>query len=113
LLPSTGGRGVGRLGQQHLHPGGLQALGHIPPPGTRLNRETNPINPGKALQPLAQVLTISRNDPPTHHLSARLIEVVERQLLPMDIQSAYDRHHGPPHAPWYMLLNAPLSVRLS
>jgi hypothetical protein len=29
------------------------------------------------------MLTISRRDPPTHHLPARLIEVVERQLLPV------------------------------
>jgi hypothetical protein len=48
--------------------------------------------PGELGQPFRQVLTVGRADPPAPHLPSDRIGIVERDLLPVDIQPAYDRH---------------------
>jgi hypothetical protein len=43
-------------------------------------------------QPGSQVLPVRGRDLPPHHLPRHRVEVVEGQLLPVNIQSAYDGH---------------------
>jgi hypothetical protein len=98
-LRPAGGRGVGRLGQVRLHSGTAQLLHHEPPAGAGLDRERRR-RPGQVrLEPAAQQHPIRWSDPATPALAAAFIEVVEGDLPPVDVQSAYDPHQGPPQAP--------------
>ena len=91
-LAAPGERGIGRLGQVRRDPGRGQLLGDIPPPGAPLDRERDIITAGEPGQPGPQVLPVSRADLATAHLPGHGVEVVEGDLLPVDIQPAYDGH---------------------
>jgi hypothetical protein len=82
------------------HPGALQLLDHIPPTGARLGRERDIMAAGKPPQPCRQSSSISRNDLAALHLPGGCVEIVEGDLLPVHIEPAYDRHQGPPQAPY-------------
>jgi hypothetical protein len=85
-------RGVGWLGQMRRDAGCGQLPGDIPPPGAPLHRERDIIAAGEPRQPAAQVRPVRRADLPAAHLPGHGVEVVESDLLPVDIQPAYDRH---------------------
>jgi hypothetical protein len=118
-LTAAGEGGIGRLGQVHADPGRGQLLGHVPPPGAPLRRERHVVTAGEPRQPGAQVLPVGRGDLPARHLPGHRIEIVEGQLLPVDIQPAYDRHRdllklprapaGRPYANCYALMVTRLS----
>jgi hypothetical protein len=91
-LAAAGEGRVGRLGQVHPGPGRSHLLGDIPPPGTPLERERDVVAPGEPRQPGPQVLPVRGRDLPARHLPRRGAGVVEGQLLPVNIQSAYDGH---------------------
>ena len=91
-LAAPGERGVGRLGQVHADPGRGQLPGDVPPPGAPLHRERDVVAAGEPGQPGPQVLPVRRRDLAAHHLPGHRVEVVEGQLLPVNIQSAYDGH---------------------
>jgi hypothetical protein len=91
-LAAAGERGVGRLGQMRRDAGRGQLLGHIPPPGAPLDRERDVTAAGEPGQPGPQVLPVRRADLAAPHLPGGGIEVVESDLLPVDIQPAYDGH---------------------
>src|SRR5216683_5194662 len=91
-LAAAGEGGVRRLGQMRRDAGGGQLLGDIPPPGTPLDRERDVIGVAEPRQPGAQVLPVGRADLAAPHLPGHGVQVVEGDLLPVDIQPAYDRH---------------------
>jgi hypothetical protein len=91
-LAAAGERGVGRLGQMHRDPGRGQLLRDVPPPGAPLDRERGTPAAVEPRQPGAQVLPVSRGDLTAPHLPGLGVEIVERDLLPVDIQPAYDGH---------------------
>ena len=74
------------------NPGRGQLLGDIPPPGASLDRERDILAASEPRQPGAQVLPVSRGDLAAPHLPGHGVEVVESDLLPVDIQPAYDGH---------------------
>jgi hypothetical protein len=83
---------VGRLAHMRGHAGGHQLLCDIPPAGAPLDRERDIVAPGEPRHPGAQVLPVGRDDLTPLDLPAHRVDIVERQLLPVDIQPAYDRH---------------------
>jgi hypothetical protein len=91
-LAAPGEGGVSRLGDVRRDAGRSQFLGDVPPAGAPLQRERDVITAGEPRQPRPQVHAIGRGDLPAFHLPGRSVEVVEGELLPVDIQSAYDGH---------------------
>jgi hypothetical protein len=91
-LAAAGERGIGRLGQMRRDTGRGQLLSHVPPPGAPLDRERRILNAGEPGQPGPQVLPVSRADLAAAHLPGHGAGVVEGDLLPVDIQPAYDGH---------------------
>jgi hypothetical protein len=91
-LAAAGSRGVSRLGDVRRAPGRGQFLGDIPPPGASLQSERDVVTAREPGQPGPQVQPVSRGDLAPHDLPGHGVEIVEGQLLPMDIQPAYDGH---------------------
>jgi hypothetical protein len=91
-LAAAGERGASRLGNVRRDTRGGQLLGDVPPSGAPLHRERDVITVGEPAQPAAQVLPVGRADLAAHHLPGSGIEVVEGDLLPVDVQPAYDGH---------------------
>src|ERR1019366_8576470 len=83
-------RGLSRLGQMRPGPGSCQLPGHITPPGARLNGERPPAHPGEPLQPGPQMPPVSRGDLPALPLPRHHVQVIERDLLPVDVHPACD-----------------------
>jgi hypothetical protein len=98
-LRAAGGRGIGRLGQVRLHSGTLQLLHHEPPAGAGLDRERRRRPIDVRLEPATEQHPVRGGDPTPPYLAAALIAVVEGDLPPVNVQSAYDPHRGPPQAP--------------
>src|SRR4029453_19120419 len=102
MLASPGRLGVGRLGQMGLETRRLDLLDHIPPAGTSLHRQRHPRPLGTTghllAQPPAEPLPVRLPDPTPPLLTALHLERIERDLLPMQIQPTYHRHHGPPRS---------------
>jgi len=113
-LAATRRRGIGWLPDMRGDPGRGQLLGDIPPPRAPLHRERDLVPPGEPGQPGPQVLPVSRRDLAPLHLPGHRVEIVEGQLLPVDIQPAYDGHRdlltlpGRLHAPARGLLTQPI-----
>src|SRR5229473_1062900 len=91
-LAAAGEGGVRRLGQMRRDAGRGQLLGDIPPPGAPLDRERDVIAAVEPRQPGPQVRPVSRADLAAPHLPGHGVEIVEGDLLPVDIQPAYDGH---------------------
>ena len=91
-LAAAGERGVSRLGQMHCDPGRGQLPGDIPPPGAALDCERDVLGAAEPRQPGPQVLPVGRGDLAAQYLPGAGVDIVERDLLPVDIQPAYDRH---------------------
>jgi hypothetical protein len=91
-LAAAGERGVSRLGQVRRDAGRGQLLGDIPPPRAPLDRERDVPGAAEPGQPGPQVLPVGRGDLAALHLPGAGAGVAERDLLPVDIQPAYDRH---------------------
>jgi hypothetical protein len=118
LAPAQRG-GVGRLAQMRLQAGGRQLLREIPPPGAPLDCERDLVIAGEPGQPGPHMLPVGRGDLAALDLPGRGVEIVEGDLLPVDIQPAYDRHRDlltlpraskRPHA---KLVTQPIVKRLS
>jgi hypothetical protein len=91
LAPAQRG-GVGRLAEVRGDPGRGQFLGDIPPPGAPLHREGDVGTAGEPGQPGPQVHPVGRGDLAALDLPGHRVEIVERQLLPVNIQPAHDAH---------------------
>jgi hypothetical protein len=91
-LAAASRRGAGRLGDMRSASGRGQLLGDIPPPGAPLQGERDVITAGKPGQPGPQMRAVSRGDLAPLDLPGHGVEIVEGQLLPVDIQPAYDGH---------------------
>jgi len=91
-LAAPGERGIGRLGDVRRDTSGGQLLRDVAPAGAPLQRERDVITAGEPHQPGTQVRAVGRGDLAPHHLPRHGVQVVERELLPVDIQPAYDRH---------------------
>jgi len=91
-LAAAGRGGVRWLGNMRGHARRGQLPGDIPPPGAPFHRERDVIAAGEPRQPRPQVLPVGGGDLAAFHLPGHGAGVVERQLLPVNIQPAYDRH---------------------
>ena len=91
-LRSAQHRGVRRLGQMRCDADLAHLLRHIPPAGTALHRERRRRLPVETGQPVSQMLAVGWRDPTPLQPAGLHLDVVEGQLLPMNIQAAYDRH---------------------
>ena len=91
-LAAAGERGVGRLDQVRRDAGRGQLLGHIPPARAPLQRERDVLTAGEPRQPGPQVHPVGRGDLAAAYLPGHGVEIVESDLLPVDIQPAYDGH---------------------
>src|ERR1700730_3426173 len=95
------------------------ASSSVPPPGAPLDRERDILAAGDPRQPGAQVLPVGRGDLAAPHLPGHSVEVVESDLLPVDIQPAYDGHRDllklprAPRVPVRELPAQPIVTRLS
>jgi hypothetical protein len=69
-----------------------QLLGGIPPAGAPLQRERDVVTAGEPRQPGPQVRPAGRGDLAAPHLPDHGVGIVEGQLLPVNIQPAYDGH---------------------
>jgi hypothetical protein len=87
-LAAASERGISRLGNVRRDAGPGQLLRDVPPAGAPLQRERNIIPAGEPRQPGPQVHTVSRSNLAPLHLPRRGVQVVERELLPADIQAA-------------------------
>ena len=91
-LAAAGEGGIRRLGDVRRDTGPGQLLRDVPPAGPPLHRERDVVPAGEPRQPGTQVRAVSRGDLAALHLPGRSVQVVERELLPVDIQPAYDGH---------------------
>jgi len=91
-LAAAGERGVGRLGQMRRDPRRGQFLSDIPPARAPFQGERHVLAAGEPRQPGPQVRPVRRADLAAPHLPGLGVEVVEGDLLPVNIQPAYDRH---------------------
>jgi NAD(P)-dependent dehydrogenase (short-subunit alcohol dehydrogenase family) len=91
-LAAAGKGGIGRLGQMRRDAGRGQFLRDIPPPGAPLDRERDVLAAGEPRQSGPQMRPVRRGDLAALHLPGLGVEVVEGDLLPVDIQPAYDGH---------------------
>ena len=91
-LTAAGEGGVSRLGDMRRDAGEGQLLGDVPPAGAPLQRERGVVAAGEPRQPRAQVRAVSRGDLAPLDLPGHGVEIVEGELLPVDIQPAYDGH---------------------
>jgi hypothetical protein len=91
-LTAAGGSGVGRLAEVRGDLGRGQFLGDIPPPRAPLYRERDVVTASEPRQPSPQVHPVGRGDLSALYLPGHGAGIVERQLLPVDIQPAYDGH---------------------
>src|SRR5215208_1808866 len=86
-----------------LDPGPPKLLDHEAPAGGGLHGDGSMLSGealGEALQPQAEVLPVGRLDPAAMYFAAVHLDVVEGDLLPMHVESAYNVHVvGPPQAP--------------
>src|SRR6266699_232749 len=91
-LAAASRSGVGRLAHMRGDPGRGQLLGDIPPPRAPLHRERDIAAAGEPHQPGPQAHPVSRRDLAAPRLPGHGAGIVEGQLLPVNIQPAYDRH---------------------
>jgi hypothetical protein len=91
-LAAAGEGSVGRLGDMRRDAGRGKLLGDIPPPGAPLHRERDILAAVEPRQPGPQVHPVGRADLAAPHLPGAGVEIVEGDLLPVDIQPAYDGH---------------------
>jgi hypothetical protein len=91
-LAAPGERGIRRLGDMRHDAGPGQLLRYVPPAGAPLQRERDVAAAGEPRQPGPQVRAVGRGDLAPLHLPGLRVQVVERELLPVDIQPAYDGH---------------------
>jgi hypothetical protein len=91
-LAAAGEGGIGRLGDMRRDAGRGQLLRDVPPAGTPLQRERDVIAAGEPRQPAPQMHAVGRGDLAPLHLPGRGVQVVERDLLPVNVEPAYDGH---------------------
>jgi len=91
-LAATGERGISRLGDMRRDTGPGQLLRDIPPAGAPLKGERDVVPAAEPRQPGPQVPAVGPGDLSALHLPRRGVQVVERELLPVDIEPAYDGH---------------------
>jgi len=78
-----------------------------------LDRERDLTGLPETGQPGAQMRPVSRRELTATYLPGRQVQVVEGDLLPVDIQSAYDRWHRDLLMLRGRMPNTPIVVRLS
>jgi Transposase len=82
---------AGDVRDAELAPRG-QLFRDVTPAGAPLQRERHVITAGEPRQPGPQVRTVGRSDLTAFHLPGQSVEVVERDLLPVDVKPACDGH---------------------
>src|SRR6266699_2988072 len=85
-------RTAAKVSHLHSNKQRLTAQRDVPPAGTPLQRERDVIAAGEPRQPAPQMHAVSRGDLAPLHLPGRGVQVVERELLPVNVEPAYDGH---------------------
>src|ERR687895_276836 len=83
-----------------------QLLHHEPPAGRRLQRHLE-LLAAEALNEPPHPGAMRRRDAGSRQLAGRRVDPLRRDLRSMLIESHYDRHSGPPQAPWFERLRGP------
>jgi len=91
LAPSQAGR-VRRLRDVSVDTRPLELFDDVAPARTALHGERHVVVAREALEPQSKLLTVSGQDPPRRHLTRFPIEVVERDLRPVNVERSYDGH---------------------
>jgi len=91
-LAAAGEGGVGRLGDMRPDAGRGQLPGDVPPAGTALQRERGIVPAGEPGQPGPQVRPVGRGDLAPPDLPGGGVQIVEGDLLPVNVEPAYDGH---------------------
>ena len=91
-LAAAGERGISRLGDVRRDAGPGQLLRDVAPAGAPFQRKRDVVPAGEPRQPGPQVRPAGRGDLAALHLPGLGVQIVERELLPMDVEPAYDGH---------------------
>ena len=83
---------VGRLGQMGPGPHPLELLDDEAPAGAALQGEGHVVAPLEALEPGPHLLAVGGGDLAPAHLSGAGVQIVERDLPAVNVQSSYDSH---------------------
>src|ERR1035441_268864 len=88
-----------RLSQMHTRVDATQLLNDEMPASRRLERHLELLASEPAEEP-SHALTVRRRHTSPANLTRHSVEPLRRDLRSVLIQSHYDRHQGPPQAPW-------------
>jgi hypothetical protein len=76
-------------------PGPRDLLGDVASPGAPLHREIHVGTAGESAgKPVGQMRPVCGRDLPPRQLAGIGIDIVERQLLPVNVQSSYDGYRN-------------------
>jgi hypothetical protein len=89
-----------RLSEMHPRVDATQLLNDEAPAHCRLQRHLELLTSKPGQKP-AHTLTVRRRHPRPTDLPGRRVQPLSRDLRSVLIQSHYDRHQGPPQAPWF------------
>jgi hypothetical protein len=98
LLGPAARRRLGRLGQMHPGADRFELLDHEAPARRRLQRHLN-VAAAKASSKPPHALAVGRSDARAADLAGRRLDPLGGDLRSVLVESHYDRHSGPPHAP--------------
>lgn len=96
--PATQAARLGRLGEVHVRADRLQFLHDEPPAGRGLQRDLE-VLAGEPAQEPTDAVTVRRRHPGAADFTRLGVQPIGRDLRSMLVESHYDRHPGPPHAP--------------
>src|SRR4051812_28446486 len=97
LAPAQAAR-LGRLSEMHVSADRVKLFDNEPPAGRRLQRDLQPLA-GEAPEELPDAIAVRRRQPRATDFARLGVQPVGRDLCSMLIESHYDGHSGPPHAP--------------
>jgi hypothetical protein len=104
LLTALQGLGLRWIGQMGLDARPTKLLDHVAPAGGRLHGDGRLLTGeafGEPFQPGPEVFPIGRLDLAPMYFAGLQLHVVESDLLPVQVETAYNVHSGSPQAPLF------------
>src|SRR5215217_7985576 len=93
--------GLRRLGEVHVGSDRLELFDDEPPAGRRLQRDLE-LLAGETAEELTDAIAVRRRQPGAADFPGLGVQPVGRDLCSMLVESHYDCHSGPPHAPRFI-----------